>query len=241
MSLQIYQPNDSIGKLIQGLYHSSTNEWLSKSQCDLVVESLYRLKIYDPMWLHDINLLELRLSYFFSPSFCCKKNVVVFPTHQLFVREITENLCINSSIHNPVVFVTKPVAHFLLREYPIKINIDFQQLQADNKKIKFLSVGSLVISSNVDVILSKSSIINIDRAFKLASSEIKPGVFKIDDDQKDIQLNDIVVNKFNKKQGKITDVDFGEQGFVSISHDDGSSINLSKIDFDKQYILAGGL
>ncbi len=252
-AISVYNPQDPIEKTVQDAYHATSNEWLDAAGCRSVAKAITSLKVFDEKWLDDIRLVEQRISYFFAPFMTQNKDTVIFVSHALFIRDIIENKEINSHLHSPVTFVTVPLAHYLLTEYPIHIKIDSHALKSANYKHHWIDVGGLLISES-DVKLGSAikevsirqedpdlrKLINEVQGVnfqKAASIEMSPGVFHIDEHKRNIRPGDIVWDKEDRRQAQVHFVELGEVGEISVEYPDGKKKSFLKETFDRRFVV----
>jgi hypothetical protein len=228
--------------MVQSASKKYTGDWLSMYQCKLVAKAILSLKSFEETWSDSTELLQQRVSYFFSDAFTKNKNYVVFLTFPLFVRDILENREINSYIHDPVVFMTISLSHFLFKEYPVHMYIDANALRAENGGIKLMEIGGLFISDgeNVSVNSCISKIISTDAEsapqLKAAATNLGEGIFKIDEHERKIMPDTEVWDKYKRVVARIFTVEPGETGEVGIRYDDGNETMISKLYFDNHFV-----
>lgn len=253
----VYYPEDSLERAIQDASHSHTGEWLSSYQCQLTAQAISSLKMFDSDWLTNESLFVHRMDYLFNPAMIGNQDVMIFVTHKLYLRDILENREINGYIHSPVVFVTKPIAHYLLREYPIHIHIDKEKMLSINDANIF-TIGGLLIADqeNISVdecIVDVKAVSNADLEFpvkpdeaeimsqmtgvKFAATKIAPGVFQIDEHERAITPNNKVWDKVTREDGVVLAVEPGETGKVSIRYSDGRMTSIGKLFFDQRFVV----
>lgn len=257
-SIAVYNPTDPLERAIQEAFHSRNDGWLSMYHCQLMAKAISTLKMFDDQWLDHTSLLSHRIAYFFAPEMTAKQDIMVFVTRLLYLRDILENRDIDSYLHNPVIFVTRPLAHYLLREYPIHIYVDMSNLQAENSDADFVQIGGLMITDS-DIRLSPSSILNIisketrsgrkvaqdlvddiqhqTGTRKVAVSEIKPGVFKSDEHKMDLMPDDEVWDKRDRLPARISKVEQGEMGIVEVVYGSGVTASIPKSEFNTRYVV----
>ena len=256
--LSVYYPPDEFERAIQDASHTHTGEWLSSYQCQLAASAVAFLKIFEDQWLTEEELFSHRMNYLFAPAMTRDKTVMVFVTHRLYLRDILENREINSYIHSPPVFVTKPIAHYLLREYPIHIHVNRERILAEND-INLFTIGGLLIAEEEDVRISPESIIEVKTVhnknlqmsveqeeaeevqlmtgLKAASSPIGKGVFKIDEHERALAPDTRIWDKELRANAIILSVHPGETGTVEIKYDDGHEVSISKQTFDQRFVV----
>ena len=242
-AIAVYDPEDPLEAAIQAASKKYTNQWLPAYHCQATAKAIHALKMYED-WVFKEDLLALRMGYFFDPCMTAHKEYIVFPTYPIFLRDIIENESINTSCYNPIGFITRPLAHYLFTEIPIHIIIDSNILKSHNKD--YVDIGGLLIFQD-NVCIPKESIINIlekkhtdialEDMLKSASTEINWGIFKIDEDERDIRAGQEVLHKPTRKAALVTTIEPGETGSVEVTFDDGSKIVVPKLDFDLQFIL----
>jgi hypothetical protein len=260
-AIAVYNPQDSLERAVQDAYHEHNDDWLSMYECQLVTRALAYLKMFDEGWIDNQELFSHRVKYFFTPFMAVQKNDMVFATTLLFFRDILENRCINGFTHNPVVFITRPLAHYLLREYPIHILFDMNRIFAANRDCDYLDVGGLVVFDQKNIVLPEGSLLNVftkdskdgssptsqrdlehitqDTGFtrKVAVSLRGPGVFTNDEHTRAVRPQAAVWDKADRKEGTVIKVEPGEMGTVEILLEDGSKKLISQVDFDREFIL----
>lgn len=253
-AINVYNPTDPLERAVQNTYRRFNDGWLSMASCHLAAKALKSLKMYRDRWLNQVNLLEQRVQYFFVPYMVRYRDQMVFPTHLLFLRDILENQRIDPYLHSPIVFVTRPIAHYLLREYPIHIYLNMNVLRSANKHVTFTDIGGLdivqdqiVIPENAildirtdeDETISKEAVSKVcsETGCKIGVSLIGPGVFTLDDDIREIFPNEHVWDKADRQEGVVTKVEPGETGIIEVSYADGSSKFIPQVDFDKNFVV----
>ena len=243
-SIAVYNPEDPLERIIQDASKQYTDNWLSMYQCKLVAKAILNLKVFSESW-DNSELLSQRISYFFKNSFTKNKNYVVFLTFPLFVRDILENREINAYIHDPVVFVTIPISHFLFKEYPVHMYINADALRSENGDIKLMEIGGLFISDGENVSLnsciSKISVSNdIPESTmsysKAAVTNTGNGIFKIDEHERNILPDTEVWDKQKKTVAQVFSVEPGETGEIGIRYKNGEEVRISKLFFDANFL-----
>ena len=257
-AIPIYYPEDPLIRAVQNAAKRYDGQYIIKNACDLFIKAIESLKIYDDFWLDDEDLLSQRAEYLFAPYMTAKKDKVVFATHPLFCRDIFENNEINSYLYNPVVFVTTPIAHYLLREYPIHVYIDKDKLVSANDDINLVQIGGLLMSEE-DVGLPHEAILEIkivtdknmsekasaenmvnmkeEAGMKTAAFPISRGVFKLDKHYREIMPDMAVWDKSKKSRGSIEQVEEGHNGMVYIKLENGAEVSIGKEAFDLRFII----
>jgi len=251
-AIVVYNPSDPWERAIQDTAKDILGQWLPSFACQSVAAAIANLKSIDD-WMDNPRLYGARARYFFSPQFCSRKSQMVFVTHPLYLRDILENHEIDAFLHDPITFVTRPIAHYLMREYPIHVFVDYERLKADNRNVKFVDVGGLLISQGKSLILSEEAILDIKslpstnvqfpnqyqavRQRKAASKSISRGVFKIDEHNRILMPKMQVYDKEKRSNGEIYLVEPGDTGIVGVVYEDGSQITVSKLFFDTRYAV----
>lgn len=259
-AIAVYNPSDPLERAIQEAYHENETGWLDMYSCKLCARAILSLKMFDEDWLNHPELFDQRIKYFFAPYMSMKKDYVVFPTTLLFLRDILENNSINGFVTNPVAFVTRPISHYLLREYPVHVLVDKHKVIGANQSQYYLDVGGLVVFDGMNVnlpedavldILSKepkdgnssTSLVDIERMTdgtgyrKVAVSLRGPGVFTNDEHKREIKPEATVWDKADREEGTITKVEFGENGFIEVLLDSGIKKVISQGNFDREFVL----
>jgi len=245
--MKVYYSSDPFEKALQDAAHQTTGQWMSERECRLMASAISSLKLFSPDWVGSLS--NHRASYFFLPHFISLQDQLVFVTSKLYARDVVENNEINSFLHSPVVLMTKPLAHYLFKEYPIHIHIDRHRLLSLNSGVKFAQLGGLVICED-NVALDKDCILGIaapenrterfDREqsqLKSAASLVAPGVFKIDEHERTLLPDMEVWDKDNRVAGRIAGVEPGETGSVQVSFEDGLEVEIGKQFFDQRFSL----
>ena len=258
-SERIYQPTTPLEKNIQDYFHKYNNDWLNEKECQAVAKSIASIKSIDD-WLGKDDLLSTRIEYFFAPEMTNTKDIMVFLTYPLFARDILENREIHSNLFNPITFVTLPLANFLFSDYPVHIYVDIEHIKRENKNKRFFDIGGLIISSN-NVLLPKgciekikvihddpetaksmySTILSIqkdaDVLVRHASKKIAPGVFQIEETDRELYPDMKVLDKNDKRTGTIGYVDKGDAGDVVIEYEEGIQKKIPKSLFDHNFVV----
>jgi len=171
-----------------------------------------------------------------------KKDTMVFVTHLLYLRDILENESIDGFVHYPVTFMTTPLAYYLFREYPVHILVDVSKMKELNPGMKFLEIGGLIISTE-DVCVNDEAIIQVmDRTedgggtvLKAAAVEVKPGIFLMGDEDRNMNPGLRVWDKSKMVSGTICEIEPGETGLIKVEQEGGHIVTISKIDFDSRF------
>lgn len=238
--------------LIKTIYDKFYKKQLSQEDIFSFDDNIRYLKKFDYKWLENKDLLEQRLNLLFEPLLTQKQEQIVYLTHINYLRNIFENNLIDINLHNPICFVTTPVAYYLFPEYTIHLYIDKFKLDAENN-VEHNKIGGIIEykdsvkiePSFINKIVCKNqsfvnSINNIrkDTGFnKFAVSLKQRGVFKIDEDQRNIRPNSKVVNKLNNKKGTIISIEKGEHGNVIVQYEDKTIQLVEQGDFDYQFVI----
>ncbi len=247
----VYYPKDNeFERNLQDASYKHEGRWLSQDDCQLMSRAIVYLKMSNPLWT--TTSPRERAAYFFSPYLTSQKDVMVFVTYPLFVRDILENNEFNSYLHSPVVFMTRPLAHYLFREYTIHLHIDKDKLLSLNSGVEFVLAGGLLMS-NENVAIDKSCIAgmitseNRNRTVdmsestldevKLAASLVAPGVFQIDEHERALLPDMDVWDKDNRTKGVISNIEPGETGNVEVNYEDGHNTIISKQFFDQRFVV----
>jgi hypothetical protein len=260
-AIAVYNPQDPLERAVQEAYHEHNDGWLHMYPCQLAAKALASLKMFDEEWLENDLMFEHRVRYFFAPFMSAKKDQMVFATTLLFLRDILENRAINGFTHNPVVFVTRPLAHYLLREYPVHVLFDMDKIYAANRDCQYLDVGGLVIFDGENIDLPDGSMLDVFTkdskkgesptssidlnhiteetgfARKVAVSLREPGVFTNDEHKRSIRPQQIVWDKSDRLEGTVVKVEPGEMGTIEVLLDNGTKKIISQSDFDREFAL----
>lgn len=260
-AIAVFNPQDSLERAVQEAYHEFDEGWLPMYECKLVAKALAYLKMFDESWLDNHALFSQRVRFFFAPYMVSQKEHMIFPTTLLFLRDILENNSINGFTHSPTVFVTRPISHYLLREYPVHMVFDMNLIYAANRDCQYVNVGGLVIFDGENISLSEKAMIDVvtkdpkegesptsridlehitrDTGFtrKIAVSLRGRGVFTNDEHLRLIEPEALVWDKSDRKEGTIIKVEPGEMGTIEVLLDDGSKKTISQVDFDREFVL----
>ena len=249
--MKVYYPHDNdLERALQDASHYHTGQWLSEVDCKLMSDAIVSLKITNYNWIS--NLIKERTLHFFNPNMISNQDILVFVTYPLYIQDIIENKEFNSYLHSPVIFLTKPLAHYLFKEYTIHLHIDKDKLVSLNSTINFTNVGGLLISED-NVALNTECIVkvvtfanknkfvdkkaNILDEIKLAASLVAPGIFQIDEHERALLPNKKVRDKEKRADGVIVSIEPGETGCVQIKYNDESFITIGKQFFDQRFSL----
>jgi hypothetical protein len=248
-------PYDPWEKSIQDAAKQATGNWLPSYPCQLLAKTIASLKCGTD-WMENEELREVRASYFFAPYLISNQHVRVFITHFLYLRDILENRQINSVLHNPIAFLTKPLAYFLFRDHPVHISFKDDLLRTSNKKTKKYDVGGLMIVPEGDVNFEEEAVVGVsyfgkdgervqslieeikqESGYKIAATEIQPDVFEIGEHFRAIEPGASVWNKRERAYGKVQGVEPSENGAICVEYDGGSISTISKEEFDQQFVV----
>lgn len=249
-AISVYNPQDPLERAVQEAYHNFNHDWLFSYPCRLFARAISSLKSIDDLWLDSPQLMSHRISYFFAPFMSRKLDTLVFVTHLIFLRDILENSRINCFLHSPAVLMSRPIAHFLFREYPVHIFLDGHKVLEKNRNIS--QVGGLFISEDADIDVTdciqdvqnkgKEPIDNLLESVKdtagyrkVAASLVSPGVFKIDEHERQIHPGSIVWDKFDRKSAVLIEIEPGETGNMHIQYQDDTISVIPKQEFDIKY------
>lgn len=258
-AIAVYAPSDKWESAIQDAAKQMTGDWLPSYPCQLLSQTVASLKLGTD-WLDRSDLLPIRATYFFNPQLTDNKQIRVFATHLLFLRDILENREIDDSLHHPIAFLTVPLAHFLFRDCPVHIHVNEDLLRAANPKAEFLDVGGFLIARHgsveikdgvvsevryygrqkaeeVEAIVQKVREDSGLRFMKAAATEVEEDVFEIDEHFKDIRPDSYVWDKINRNKARVTEVEPGENGVVRMQYMSGEEKSIPKEDFDRQFII----
>jgi len=248
-AISVYDPDNVLEKAIQSVYNQYYNKWLTAYECQAFARAIYALK---PRWVHQEKYLDLRLAYLFNETMVGNKDIVIFPSRPIFLREILENREINSYIYDPIVFVTQPIFHWLFKDYSVGIYLDYSKIKAANSGIKMMDIGGLTLIDKDDIAITEESIVKVvskdmnvktivddfsSSLQKVAHTEISRDMFKIDEDERDIFPGDQAWNKESKEFGFVFQVDPGEKGNIYMKIKDGAEQLVPKEEFDSKFVL----
>ena len=244
-SISVYQPSDPLEKAIQDTYHEYEGTWLPSHVCQIAAKAFCSLKIFDSTWIEEDNLYKQRCSYLFSPEFVQNKDIMVFLTMPLFLRDVLENNLISSVTSNPVTFTTPTIAHYLYKEYPVKIYIKKDLLISGNN-CQWFHVGGFLIT-DTDVNLPRECIIKIKHADNVDVPQIGEtlglkaaslnGIFHVDEVERVLMPGMKVIDKTSKTgSGVIETVEPGENGMVHMQFQTGNT-SIGKQLFDTRFSL----
>lgn len=238
-AIAIYEPSDLWEREVQESYHEFNDDWLPSFACQLAAKAILKLKTVG--WVENDSLRKHRAKYFFSPAMTTYKEDMVLATYPLFLRDILENETVSSYLHDPIVFVTQPIAHYLLRDFPIHVVVKWQDIVADNPHVKFMDVGGLYLSANCNVILKRSSILSIrnvaNEVRKVAATQVGKDVYEIDPHKRDLFPALEVWDKEKRIVGIIEEAGLGEKGIIRVVYRDGTKLDLPQEEFDFRFLL----
>ena len=113
---------------------------MNASECQLASKAVCSLKCRNE-WFYEDDLFETRADYFFASDMMNDMEEMVFPTSVLFLRDILENRKISPYLHDPIVFVSKAIAFYLLKEYQLHLIVKAGSLNSTSATC----VGGLMI------------------------------------------------------------------------------------------------
>ena len=239
-AISVYNPSNAVERASQECFHEVYGEWMLACDCQLFALALSSLKAFHDEWLDDARLLKHRIGYFFAPHMIRNKDVVVFVTHLLYLRDIVENEEIDGFVHYPVSFITTPLSYYLFREYPIHIHVNLSKLKAINSS-KFIDLGGVIVSTK-SVHITKDVIVKIiDRTdekemiLKAAAKERERGVFIMGEEDRNIRPGLEVWDKRDLMSGVINKTEPGETGMIEVEEENGNIVIIPKIDFDSRF------
>ena len=255
-SIAIYYPEDSWERSIQDASKKHLGEWLPAYPCQLLAKTIASLKT-GTEWLSREDLMSIRANYLFNPVLTENKQIRVFVTQLLFLRDIIENKEINSNLH-PIAFLTVQLAKFLFRNNPVHIYINEDLLRAANLNVKFWDIGGILIAED-NIKISDKMIIDVvyhgdpknsecvesltNQAIpnmfwnKAAASEIAYEIFKIDEQYQNLKPGMKIWDKMNRSEANILEVEPGSVGIVGVEYTDGRLLTVLKKDFDRQFVI----
>lgn len=259
-AIAIYYPEDTWERAIQDAAKNETGNWLASHPCQLLSKAVLSIKC-STEWLDDDKLLPIRAHYLFAPHMTGNKDTVVFVTHLLYLRDLLENREINSTLHDPISFMTVPLAHFLFRDCYVHIHINKSLLRSSNAKATFEDIGGFIISEGKDLKIADNMISDIkyygddqkkqyveglirdvqNRSGltfqKAASHEIDFDVFSIGEHFPDILPDDVVWDKQLRINANVSEIQPGETGLVYIEYEDKKIESFPRLEFDKRFVL----
>lgn len=254
-AIAVYDPDNPWERAIQSAAKNVTGNWLPSHPCQLLAQAVASLKI-GTEWLDRDDLLSVRAYHLFSPALTANKEILVFPTHLLYLRDMLENGEIDDSLHEPITFMTKPLADFLFRDSPIHLYVNHDMLRSANHDADFLDVAGFLIARRGKVSLDEGVLIDIHyygekrkeyveylisemspRLSKAAATEIAPDVFEIGEHLKGLLPESSVWDKSNRTTAEITAVEPGETGTVTIRYPDEKEVTIPKLKFDEQFVV----
>lgn len=253
-SLSVYSPSDPLESAVQRAAHEISGEWLPSYECQLMSKSIESLKCFDN-WSSQDNLLPLRTKYFFHDTMTLHKEKMVFVTTVLYLRDILENRLINYPLHNPIVFMTLPLAKYIFSEYPVHIHIDMNILKHNNSKsVKFNEIGGFTIVDDSDVVIDSNVVLNIiinDHGYKrlvdniigntffhikkASSDRDDTGVFSVGVSDRDIMINQKVFDKIKRQYAVVKEVNPTDYGVIVVEYNDKTTDSIDKQHFDLRY------
>lgn len=207
-------------------------------------------------WLEEHHLFRQRASYFFQPQMIGRMDRIVFPTYPLYLRDIVENGRISSTIHGPVTFFSRPVAHYLFQEYPLHLVFRTDSVFSRNEQ-PFNAGAACIFDKSIDIdpsdivgfrtygIANKMRMASILRELldrplaKVAVSKTdSPGVFGLDRGiDRDIRPGQKVMDKRSGMAGSVQVVEPGDTGLVTVALENGATNSLLKHEFDMAMVV----
>ncbi len=257
-AISVYDPENPWEQAIQDGSKKMTGHWLPSYPCQMLARAVISLQCNDE-WLDREDLMSVRASYFFSPLLIDNKQELVFVTHLLFLRDILENEEIYNQLHDPVVFMTPPLARFLFLHCPVHLHVDQNLLKAHNRHAEFLEIGGFTIIDKADVKLPMECVKDIrhlsggnspdfQNVRQLSGLPLKAAAqLEIDeygeetafsaDHFRALRPDDKVWDKLRRVEGTIEEIDPSVSGNVRVKYNDGAVTSITKEDFDNNYIV----
>lgn len=257
-SSPIYNPQDELERAIQDAFHKYNQRYLTAFECRLAAKTIASLKIKND-WVYEDKLLPTRMDAIFGPKMSSDDQQVVFATSLLFFRDIMENQRISGVLNDPVVLVSKPIAYYFLREYPLHLIIDIGKI----KQADFIRIGGLNITET-NVSVSRACLagvkINNEMNKKYIATEVRQivrdadklcnspmskaavklkgeGVFRLEYGiEPEIKADDFIQHKISKKTGKVNFVEPGDTGWIGVQYDDGDMDIFKKSEFNINFV-----
>jgi hypothetical protein len=255
-AIAVYDPADPWESAIQDAAKQITGNWLPSHPCQMLAKAVASLKI-GTRWLDRDDLLPVRAHHLFNPDMISNKDVLVFATHLLYLRDILENGEIDDNLHEPISFMTIPLASFLFRDSPVHLYVNHDLLRASNPDADFLDVGGFLIARNGKVTLTEGVVIDIhyygdegkkpeveslitgmkSELLKAAATEIAPDVFEIGEHFRELRPEMEVWDKLTRRKGEIAVVEPGETGTIYVRYPDAAEVSIPKLKFDEQFVV----
>lgn len=260
-AIAVYDPRDDPWQsAIQDAAKEITGNWLPSFPCQLLAKAVASLKVGTD-WLVRDDLLAVRAHYLFAPHMAPDKQLLIFVTHLLFLRDILENREISSNLNDPIVFMADHLANFLFRDSPVHVHINTDLLRAANPKAEFLDVGGLLICHKGNIKLADGVVtdvhyhgseMNRERTSvlvndiqkqqgisfsKAAAQEIAPDVFRIEEHFPELVPDTEVWDKLTRSKAQVTAIEASENGIVWLLYSDGNEVSIPKQDFDQQFVV----
>lgn len=259
-AIAVYDPGDPWQSAIQDAAKEITGNWLPSFPCQLLAKAVASLKVGTD-WLVRDDLLPVRAHYLFAPYLSDNKEIVVFATHFLFLRDILENREISSNLNDPIPFIAPSLATFLFRDSPVHIHVNSDLLRAANPKAEFLDVGGMLICHRGNIELKDGVILDVcyygsemnhERTSGLindvqeqqgmpfsraASKEIAPDVFKIEEHFPELVPDTEVWDKLTRSKAQVTAIEASENGIIWLRYSDGNEISVPKQEFDLNFVV----
>ena len=238
-----------------------TGAIITEQDALLLSSAIFHIKSSD-RWLEDDSLLGIRSRYFFEPYMVDETGPVVFLTHPLFVRDILEKKRINGYLNSPILFVSRPLAGFIFKEYTAHILLDAKKLQERNKGIKWISLGGCLMPvSNHDIDITDCVVKTtvgpdedikrrIDR-YKLlkemerdASLVIKAAmktknpeteIWEPSEHERDLPPGTRIIDKVKRTYAVVKYCEPGKNGYVEVEYAGGKTKKIRQDQFDLIY------
>lgn len=250
-AISVYNPQDPLERSLQDSCRKYLDYYMTSFECKLFCKAVESLKCLDGSWIYEEELYSNRADYFFASDM--SSDEYVLPVNILYLRDILENKKVSGIIFNPAVFVTRPVAHFLLREYDVHLVFQFENLKSVNGG-SVLKLGNLYIDNDgvnipdkMEIVVNRPDLtdevdkivegINSFPILKAASSESGDGVLFLDKVEKNLKINQKVMNKISKKYAVIVEVEPGYTGDVDILYTSGERIKVPKVRFEFDFVV----
>ena len=249
-AIAVHNPSNILEKAIQDAAKQITGNWLPSYPCELLAKAIVNLKDGSD-WLEREDLIQIMMSHLFSEHMTDNKQLRIFPTHLLYLRDIFENGEINGILHSPIVFMTFPLALFLFRECLVHLHFADDKLRHANPDVEFLDVGGFLIVENSNVRINgvvegltyygekdhsqvKALVQGMNKA---ASKEIAFEVFEIDEHVSDLKPDVVVWDKFDRTTADIKEIEPGETGVVHIKYPNGHFSTFSHDEFNVRFTV----
>ncbi len=256
-AIAVFSPTDPWEKAIQDAAKSTTDNWLPAFPCKLLAKAVVSLQCNNG-WLNEEELMPARAFHLFNPSLISNKQHLVFVTHLLFLRDILENNEINAQLHEPISFMTRPLAHFLFRHCPVHICLNSDLLHAANSKAEFVQVAGFVIApkdnisiqgiqdihyhgdrDKVDQFLDiKDEVIALQKAAaQIEMDEFGEETLYSSEHFRALRPQDRIWDKEKRLEAVIDEIEPSSNGDVRVEYENGDFRRLSKENFDASFIV----